>query len=348
VLGENVLMTGQRALALAGLVALAYGGACALNTSGTLPGHGGGGGGSASSSSSSGGAASSSSSASGSASSSAGGSTSSSTSASSTSTSGASSSGMVPAHCTNGKLDPMESDADCGGECPPCQAGSKCNTGADCATSQCFQGICCLTDCSTPCLSCAGKDTGGADGACLAVSSGKNDPQNRCAKGSCDGAGRCHCANATTDFDEMGVDCGGSCGKCLGVSCGSAGDCASGSCSDGVCCDVDCDAMGKCYSCALTSGPTSWTGSCTPVFSGSVAKCGSGQACSTSHVCVTAKAEGAACASNGDCASGFCFTAGMGHDDKCHALGPVGDPCTAWYQCQTQHCDIVSTHLCTP
>jgi hypothetical protein len=190
-------------------------------------------------------------------------------------------------------------------------------------------------------------DSNAGAGMCGLVAATKPDPDGRCAKGPCDGTGKCRCANGMQDGDETGVDCGGACGKCLGVNCANDGECASGHCSDGVCCNVDCNAMGNCYACNLTtmttSGMISWKGACTPVFNGTQGKCAPGSACDPNHACVSGKSvDNIPCTQNSDCASNLCAT---GFDHQCHPYGPAGDPCVSHWQCISDQCDG-STNLC--
>ncbi|MBK9752813.1 MAG: hypothetical protein IPO88_04760 [Nannocystis sp.] len=44
--------------------------------------------------------------------------------------------------CHNGGRDPGETDVDCGGPCPPCKPGSKCETPKDCELGVCIAGVC--------------------------------------------------------------------------------------------------------------------------------------------------------------------------------------------------------------
>ena len=44
--------------------------------------------------------------------------------------------------CTDGIQDGSETDADCGGACPPCALGLHCAVGADCASTGCSGGAC--------------------------------------------------------------------------------------------------------------------------------------------------------------------------------------------------------------
>jgi N-acetylneuraminic acid mutarotase len=50
--------------------------------------------------------------------------------------------GACPEHCSNGALDPSETDTDCGGDCSPCAIGSHCATTLDCQTGTCDAGTC--------------------------------------------------------------------------------------------------------------------------------------------------------------------------------------------------------------
>jgi hypothetical protein len=100
--------------------------------------------------------------------------------------------------CTNGHVDPGETDIDCGGPiCPPCAfdggAPPHCSTGADCTTCTCTDaGVCGLPAC--------------ADG-----------EQNGC----------------ETDIDCGGPWCGPTCA--YGQKCNVKGDCLSKICVNGKC-----------------------------------------------------------------------------------------------------------------
>jgi hypothetical protein len=50
--------------------------------------------------------------------------------------------GAYPATCFDGAHDGDETDSDCGGSCPACLAGGRCNTAADCATARCVALTC--------------------------------------------------------------------------------------------------------------------------------------------------------------------------------------------------------------
>jgi N-acetylneuraminic acid mutarotase len=48
----------------------------------------------------------------------------------------------VPDHCTNGTIDPGETDVDCGGACSACLTGRSCGITSDCATGTCEGNVC--------------------------------------------------------------------------------------------------------------------------------------------------------------------------------------------------------------
>jgi hypothetical protein len=50
--------------------------------------------------------------------------------------------------CKNGRLDPGETDLDCGQACSPCQNGKKCQGAVDCASLSCDAGVCAIPDCT--------------------------------------------------------------------------------------------------------------------------------------------------------------------------------------------------------
>lgn len=50
----------------------------------------------------------------------------------------------APSACFDGLQDGDETDIDCGGACPPCLPGGKCERPEDCVTGECFAGECLL------------------------------------------------------------------------------------------------------------------------------------------------------------------------------------------------------------
>ena len=83
------------------------------------------------------------------------------------------------------------------------EAGGICATAADCKTGFCFDSVCCRSDCSGACQSCAVE---GSVGTCTNVPVGA-DPRKDCPdeggascgrNGSCDGTGSCALYGAGT------------------------------------------------------------------------------------------------------------------------------------------------------
>lgn len=124
------------------------------------------------------------------------------------------------------------------------QVGNTCDTGDDCFSSFCVDGVCCDTECTGSCFACSASAKGqGADGSCGEVAGGL-DPHDDCvdsgspacqANGLCDGAGQC---------GNYPVSSG-----CQPAACAKGADCLSGFCADGVCCDSACS--GECEGCSV-------------------------------------------------------------------------------------------------
>ena len=170
------------------------------------------------------------------------------------------------------------------------EAGGICATAADCKTGFCFDSVCCRSDCSGACQSCAVE---GSVGTCTNVPVGA-DPRKDCPdegaascgrNGSCDGTGSCalygagticraqSCADSTVSHAAR-CDGAGACGAAATDSCGAYMCNAAG---DG--CRAECTSSADCV-----GGAACVNGSCGP------------------------KPPGAACNAAGDCASGFCVT----------------------------------------
>jgi hypothetical protein len=143
--------------------------------------------------------------------------------------------------CTNGILDGIETDVDCGGDCLGCSVGLSCDIDTDCADLYCANSICAKplcddtikngfeTDVDCGGLSCTGCSIGGV---CLLDSD--------CATNFCTAEGICgatSCTDNQTNGFETDIDCGGSvCDACtVGSSCIESSDCETGSCQFGSC-----------------------------------------------------------------------------------------------------------------
>ena len=117
--------------------------------------------------------------------------------------------------CSNGIIDPGETDVDCGGTCVPegkkCQNGQRCVVGSDCISNYCVNGIC---TCKYRVFFLEPKLY------CISIAPS--------------------CFNGISDPGETDIDCGGVCvaqgRKCQnGQKCILARDCISNVCYAGFC-----------------------------------------------------------------------------------------------------------------
>ncbi|HPY19976.1 MAG TPA: hypothetical protein PLM08_19970, partial [Polyangiaceae bacterium] len=262
----------------------------------------------------------------------------------------------VPASCGNQKLDPGETDVDCGGpDCAPCADGLKCLEGDDCKS-----GVCNATakTCSAP--ACDDKVKNGSEtdvdcgGSCPnGCAAGKACKENGdCKGGQCD-ANQCQptCTDEEKNGTETDVDCGGSCAtKCdTGKACANHGDCASGSCENNVCkaadacknhvkdgdeTDVDCGGpvCDKCVdgkACLVDGDCVNYcaatTKECVKSHCEDEKKSGDETDVDCGGSCSTKCNDGQACANNDDCASGNCDNKECKPADACKNNKQDGD-----------------------
>ena len=121
---------------------------------------------------------------------------------------------------------------------------SVCSLGSECLTGHCVDGVCCESDCTMACRSCALPDT---PGLCRPVPGGAQDPRGKCADkgaascqqtGLCDVAGDCAVYPAGTICQVAG--CSGNGKDMMPVRmCDGAGKCDDGKpthCPDGTTC----------------------------------------------------------------------------------------------------------------
>lgn len=181
--------------------------------------------------------------------------------------------------CVDGVKNGSETDRDCGGQCPPCDARSACHIAADCKTGLCVRGVC--TACTAP---------------------------TDCGLGSVCNAGICVTeqppAPAVTGEPAMSSEPVASddpSKKRNGQKCKDASECRTGLCTDGVCCDSEC--AGTCMSCNLPS----FRGQCAEIPFGSDPdkECGR-KVCDGDGACGDRKISGKRCKTGRECKSGFC------------------------------------------
>jgi hypothetical protein len=185
--------------------------------------------------------------------------------------------------------------------------GGTCSVDGDCLTGDsCVDGVCC----STPsCGTCEACNVSGHQGTCSEVPAGAADPHGRCTAsppcgfiGTCDGAGACQNASATT-----------SCGT---ASCMNATVTPLGFCNgDGTCkqTPVGCGA----YMCAATAAcltTCAGNGDCAPGYS-----CANGS-------CTNLTPNGGSCTDGTQCISGHCVESVCCGASNCPACSSCAVP----------------------
>ena len=181
----------------------------------------------------------------------------------------------------------LDAPSETGPDIPRAVIGQTCQTADQCGSGFCFDGVCCATDCSGPCLTCASM---ARVGQCLPADVG-SDPRNDCTKadpstcgsdGFCDGTGSC-------EMYVAGVVCQAP--ACNGQNLTSAGRCDGlGTCSSGQtesCAPFTCDTTGRCK-----------------IACSSDADCDSPSTCNAGSCGL--KPVGSVCSTDTDCSSGVC------------------------------------------
>jgi hypothetical protein len=252
----------------------------------------------------------------------------------------------VPPSCTDGVLDGLETDVDCGGgTCPPCAVGKMCLLDSDCAsgacdatTFTCVASLCVdhLKDGNETDVDCGG-------GTCPPCALGKTCMVGKdCASNVCNTASlTCVsplCGDGMKDGTETDVDCGGACSPCAaGKACLVDQDCVSRGCDattltcvasqcsdhrrDGLETDVDCGG-GVCAACAV------------------------GQLCQLSTDCVSHTCMSQTCGDNllAPCHDGM--KDGLETDVDCGGsqcpVCPLGKACLVDSDCASNACDATT------
>ncbi len=99
--------------------------------------------------------------------------------------------GVVPASCSDGAHNASETDVDCGGLCGPCGIGAGCDSGTDCGSGVCLEGICQAPACDDGVFNGpeTDRDCGGDCPACPI--GGRCSTSADCRTRNCNGAGLC-------------------------------------------------------------------------------------------------------------------------------------------------------------
>jgi len=185
----------------------------------------------------------------------------------------------------------------------------QCDVGDECLSAICKDGVCCATECTEPCFTCA-------TGACLAVAAQDDDPE-------CTGDSTCTAA--------------GACLAKVGLPCEAGAECASDLCYDATCCDADCAA--PCYTCA--------TGVCTAITDADDdPQCMGDLSCDEAGACK--KRAGRPCDAPEECLDGFCkdgVCCPSGCTEPCHSC--ASGACVPVLQAQDEP-ECVEPSTCSP
>jgi|GEM_PF-2898971 len=235
--------------------------------------------------------------------------------------------------CTNGVLDPIETDLDCGGFCGPCAGGQRCVVATDCLSLDCAGGVCAANAASCTDGRLNGHETdvdcGGPDCSPCRAQQACTVPTD-CASEVCEG-GACAlpptCADAQLTAGETDIDCGGLCLPCANdKNCREHADCLSQTCTFGVCAAPTCDDGVR------NQGEPSVDcgGPCDP--------CALGQTCNAPADCESGACEGGACCAPNAC--GFCGESPTdvcdGADNDCDGTTDDPDEIGAPPECELQ------------
>ncbi|MCX6709443.1 MAG: MopE-related protein [Candidatus Woesearchaeota archaeon] len=149
-------------------------------------------------------------------------------------------------NCSNGIIDGLESDVDCGGgKCNACSLNKSCNIHYDCISLSCNSTT---KRCMNATCFDGAKNGNESDIDCGGLCDKKCDIGKKCSENSDCRSGKCSsstgkceekdsCKNKIQDLTETDIDCGGECSPCKeGKACEDIKDCEEGlSCLDNTC-----------------------------------------------------------------------------------------------------------------
>jgi MYXO-CTERM domain-containing protein len=192
-------------------------------------------------------------------------------------------------------------------------AGVGCNTGGECQSSVCVDGVCCTRACTGQCEAC---NVEGSKGTCVAVSGEPRGSRQPCTSDKSDCGGSCDGVTADR-CDYPGAETPCRVGKCAGSLADLAANCqGNGSCAPLQ--QQSCDPVGCDSNAVACAGPCKVDGDCA-----------TGQYCSAA-MCVPKLADGAPCATksqctNANCVDGVCCNSACGGQcQSCDQAGSLG------------------------
>jgi hypothetical protein len=229
--------------------------------------------------------------------------------------------------------------------------GEACSDDGECDSTFCRDGVCCETECTGECQSCAAPDTGAANGTCAPSSAG-TDPRDECDAStpeSCGNDGECDGEGACRNYGPSQVCAAAICAGASftpAATCDGAGECETGAaqacgefpCSDEGCqtpCtdDDDCPSASRCDNEVCRTCPTGnkvCDGACIPVDDCCGGCSGNRPVCEDA-TCV-ARENGDGCDTGAECASGNCvdgFCCNSACTGQCQSCSLTPGTCVA-------------------
>jgi hypothetical protein len=162
-----------------------------------------------------------------------------------------------PASCADHSRNGSETDIDCGGNCPRCDAGKTCGLGADCISAACVNASCATVSCVNGVQDSMETDIDCGGQGCPPCSLGlRCRIDGDCIDGTCvdEECRASTCTDRVRNGNEVGTDCGGDCPPCpSNETCKADADCASGHCVGGHC-RVECGSVSTADGCPICAG----------------------------------------------------------------------------------------------
>ena len=134
--------------------------------------------------------------------------------------------------------------------------GVTCAAGAECASGNCVDGVCCNNACDGQCQAC---NVAGSAGTCSAIKGAPVGGRAACNGAGTPCAGSCDGVGAACTYPSFGTDCGTNCadGKFVEAKCDNKGACVTKdplSCNNYACKETGCKE--SCATAADCAGPT--------------------------------------------------------------------------------------------
>ncbi|MCA9672545.1 MAG: right-handed parallel beta-helix repeat-containing protein [Myxococcales bacterium] len=260
---------------------------------------------------------------------------------------------------------------------PKKKVGEACQSGAQCESSFCADGVCCESACNQTCHTC---NAAGKAGTCEMTADG-SDPRSECGSdpscgGTCNGFGACRYPDTSASCGSASCAAGmrtlkrcdgqGTCAtnseSCGGYACEANGDCKStcggaGDCTGTAqCVGTNCVDQQPLGAACGTNPLACASGKCTDGVCCSVSDCGECKRCASgSGQCEnrpdgpapSGQCQGHPACNPGMCAGGACaYTANVLCDEQCSGETYTQSKCTATGTCAAQTPTTCAPYAC--